>query len=443
MATIETRSDNRHNNSEELEQEERRSISSVEDVQNVEPSNVVTSDGGSVSVKGAKLICPTGAVDDPVTIKLKLEEPYSYCGLIVHNGLENDVIFGAPIINCQPNGQMFKKHVTLTVALDNEIKKSIGALLVLHGTPTNDGKIFWEDITHNSQFDLEKEELQVEINQFSLIAVLLRLTWVQAKEIVTRFNLVSFKYTLSVLFKSNHQHSPFDELALVFMSQDSYQEPLYREHEDSALMQLKRDGFEELGSKVEQESGYIYNEENLTVSIQLGEDYKLVNNQQERVVTVESPVWWSTGHVIRVSLQSSSADAKILCGRVAVHGQHGHVLEDYFSQSDLCGYVRRLLGVEKVICNLTPVAQKLGLHEETLNQVVACWQSEAKQLEIILLRWRESQGNTEDPDMLRNAFEGLEPEGINYGDNIKTMYVDKGSIYESEGSTQQRLFISS
>ncbi|KAJ7393460.1 hypothetical protein OS493_006438 [Desmophyllum pertusum] len=194
------------------------------------------------------------------------------------------------------------------------------------------------------------------------------------------------------------------------MSQDSYQEPLYREHEDSALMQLKRDGFEELGSKVEQESGYIYNEENLTVSIQLGEDYKLVNNQQERVVTVESPVWWSTGHVIRVPLQGSSADVKILCGRVTVHGQHGHVLEDHFSQSDLCGYMRRLLGVEKVICNLTPVAQKLGLHEETLNQVVACWQSEAKQLGIILLRWRESQGNTEDPDMLRKALEGLEPE---------------------------------
>ncbi|KAJ7393461.1 hypothetical protein OS493_006440 [Desmophyllum pertusum] len=338
MATIETRSDNRHNSSEELEQEERRSISSLEDVQNVEPSSVVTSDGGSVSVNGVKLTCPTEAVDDSVTIKLTLEEPYTYCGLIVHHGLENDVIFGAPIINCQPNGQKFKKHVTLTVALDNEKEKATDALIVLHGTPTNDGKLFWEDITHNSQFDLEKEELQVEINQFSLIAVLLRLTWVQAKEIVTRFNLVSFKYTLSVLFKSNHQQSSFDELALAFMSQDSYKEPLYREHKDSALMQLKSDGFEELGSIVEQESGYIYNQESLTVSIELGEDYKPVNNQQECIeFTVESSVWWSTGHVIRVTLQGSSAAAKsrkILCGKVAVHGQNGHVLKDHFSQSE-------------------------------------------------------------------------------------------------------------
>ncbi|KAJ7388408.1 hypothetical protein OS493_037800 [Desmophyllum pertusum] len=161
-------------------------VSSVEDVEDVESSSVVTKEGGSVSVKGVKLTCPTGAVDDPVTIKLKLEEPYKYCGLIVHHGLENDVIFGAPVINCQPNGQMFKKHVRLTVALDNEIGRSTGALLVLHGAPTSDGKIFWEDITHNSRFDLEKEELQVEINQFSLFAVLLRLTkstWVQTKEI--------------------------------------------------------------------------------------------------------------------------------------------------------------------------------------------------------------------------------------------------------------------
>ncbi|KAJ7393451.1 hypothetical protein OS493_006425 [Desmophyllum pertusum] len=304
---------------------------------------------------------------------------------------------------------MFKKHVTLTVALDRELEKSTGALLVLHGAPTNDGKIFWEDITHNSLFNLEKEELQVKINQFSLISVL----WVRTKaEIVKRLNFVSFKYTLSVLFNINHQHSPFDELALVFMSQDSYQERLYREHEDSALMQLKSKGFEVLGCNVGLESGYIYNQESLSVSIQLGEDYKLVDNQQEHMeFTVESPVWWSTGCFITIPLQGSSADVKIPCERIAVHGQHGHVLKlDHFAQSDFYGYLRRLFGVEKTISNLKPVARKFGLPEETLNQVVARWQSEEKQLEMILSRWRERQGSTEDLAMLIKALEGLEPE---------------------------------
>ena len=74
--------------------------------------------------------------------------------------------------------------------------------------------------------------------------------------------------------------------------------------------------------------------------------------------------------------------------------------------------MRRLLGVENAIFNTKLVAQKLGLPEETLNQVVACWQSEAKQLEIILLCWRETQGDTKDPAMLRKAFEGLELEGM-------------------------------
>lgn len=73
--------------------------------------------------------------------------------------------------------------------------------------------------------------------------------------------------------------------------------------------------------------------------------------------------------------------------------------------------MRRLLGVENVIFNLKPVTLKLELSDETLNQVVACWQSEAKQLEMILLRWPEKQENIDDYAMLRRALEGLEPAG--------------------------------
>ena len=50
--------------------------------------------------------------------------------------------------------------------------------------------------------------------------------------------------------------------------------------------------------------------------------------------TVGSSVWWSTGHVIKLPLQGSSADAKILCGRITVQGQHGHIREDHFCELD-------------------------------------------------------------------------------------------------------------
>lgn len=237
-----------------------------------------------MSVNGVQLTCPPGAVDDPVNVKLKLQEPQKYYGLILNHGLENDLIFGAPIINCRPNGQTFKKHVRLTIALDRYEKETCPkALLVLHGTPAADGRIVWEDVTRDSKCDLEKEELEVKIAQFSLIVILLRLTWVHTKEIVTRLNLISFKYTLLVLFKSNHQHLPFEDLALVFMSQDIYQEQFYRERDYSALVDLKRDGFEELASNVGQEIGYIYNKESLTVLFQLGEDYKPANDKQQSI----------------------------------------------------------------------------------------------------------------------------------------------------------------
>ena len=66
-----------------------------------------------------------------------------------------------------------------------------------------------------------------------------------------------------------------------------------------------------------------------------------------------------------------------------------------------------------MIFNVKPLTLKLGFSEETFNQVVACWQSEAKQLEMILSRWREKQENTDDYAELRKALEGLEPEGKN------------------------------
>ncbi|XP_078366581.1 uncharacterized protein LOC144650716 isoform X2 [Oculina patagonica] len=388
--------------------------SSVGEVQVAESSDVVTSEGGSVSMNGVTLTCPPGAVDDSVIIKLKLEEPHEYCGLLVQRGLENDVIFDTPMINCQPNGATFRKRVTLKVALDKGKERSTANLFVLHGTPTTKGRIFWEDITHNTKFDLEKEELEVKITQFSLIAVLLRLpqsTWIQFKEVLTRLNFLPFKYTMSVLFKSNHQHSPFDELAVVFLSHDIYQEELHRECDHSAIMQLRSSGFEELSCNTGQERNYVYNEESLTVSIKLGEDYELTNKHQECVTfAVDSSVWWSTGHVIKLQLQGSISDAKVLCGRIAVQGQRESIREDYFCQLDLCGYIRRLLGVEKAIFNLKPVTLKLELTEETMNQVLNCWQSEAEQLEMILLRWRENQANTEDFAMLRKALIGLKPE---------------------------------
>ncbi|XP_022805472.1 uncharacterized protein LOC111342642 [Stylophora pistillata] len=360
------------------------------------------------------MICPPGAVEDTVSIRLTLEEPYRYCYLTGRCGLLNDVSFVAPIVNCQPNGQKFEKYVTLEVKLNGKRVKSDSDLLVLHGTRTGQSQIInWEDITNESKFDLQTKKLEVRINQFSLIAVLARLTLVRTKEIVTRLNLMPFKYNLSVLFKLNQQQSPFDELALVFMSQDTYQEEYYRDHEDSAIMRLKKDGFEELpiDSKNAQESICIYNKEIITISVQLGEDYKPANNQQECFeVVVDSCAWWNTGHVIKLPLQVCNTNSKIVCGKILVKGEFGLVRESKFCEQDLCGYVRHVLGVKRAIFDVKAVAQKLELPAETQRQVLTCWRSEKKQLELLLLQWMEKHGDAASPNDLKNALEELEPE---------------------------------
>ena len=73
--------------------------------------------------------------------------------------------------------------------------------------------------------------------------------------------------------------------------------------------------------------------------------------------------------------------------------------------------MRRLLGIENAIFNIKPLTLKLGLSKETLNEAVTCEQSEAKQLEIIMLHWREAHKKTDDFAVLRKALEGLQPEG--------------------------------
>ena len=74
--------------------------------------------------------------------------------------------------------------------------------------------------------------------------------------------------------------------------------------------------------------------------------------------------------------------------------------------------MRHVLGVKRAIFDVKAVAQKLELPTETQRQVLTCWQSEAKQLELLLLHWRQKHGDAANPNHLKKALEELEPEGI-------------------------------
>lgn len=283
-------------------------------------SGIITSEGGEVSADGVRLVCSPGAVDNPVYVNIALEDPVKYYGLIVQKRLENEIMFASPIVTLHPNGHLFQKPVTLTTKI-KPIDKGNERLLVLHGTEGRDGKISWLDISQNSVTNVTKKEVSIEIERFSLIWNLWKLTQIRTKEIVSRLNLSPFTYTMSVLFKENSfEH----ELALVFMSQDIFHEPYYKEHDASALVQLSKDGFKLLHSADGPTDKQIFNGENLQVSVRLGEDYKLATNQlSSRDVIVKSHVWWSTGHVIRIPMVAIK-DVRILCGKVSVEGEHGH-----------------------------------------------------------------------------------------------------------------------
>ena len=146
-------------------------------------------------------------MEDPVAIKITLEKPSTHLDMIVKSGLQNDVMFIAPVLNLQPQTVECSRNLTLTTALTID-KDSSRDVVSFHGTQNRDGKIVWEDVTHKSKIDLENKKFTVKMDRFSRIAVLLKLTSILAKNILTRLNLLGFNYTLSVLFKDNHPRAP-------------------------------------------------------------------------------------------------------------------------------------------------------------------------------------------------------------------------------------------
>ena len=81
--------------------------------------------------------------------------------------------------------------------------------------------------------------------------------------------------------------------------------------------------------------------------------------------------------------------------------------------TDTCEYVRRLLRVEGSILNLVPIAQKLEVPEEAVNEAIKSWQKDEEQLKIILKHWSTGQEEhcKDDPTMLRTTLEELNSKG--------------------------------
>ena len=288
--------------------------------------------------EGVRLVCPAGAVESPVSFSITLEHPSKYFGLLVQKDLEKDVMFGAPTINLRPDGFFFKKPVTLITKFEIQGWK-FSDVLILHGTEAGLGKITWEDITHSAKTEEASQEVIIELNHFSRIAVLKRRTRIRLKDFVSRLNLHAFHYRLLVLRRGGSlskkvRNQVEDELALLFVSEDVYHEQFYKLQKNSALVQLEKDEFVKLHVTRSEtlERRRISNNENLTVDIHVGEDYKLVDGQQKSTqFRVQASIWWNAGKVVRLSLKSKK-DVRSMCGAITVQGEYGHISTWHFSE---------------------------------------------------------------------------------------------------------------
>ena len=292
-------------------------------------SRPINSEGSKVVGEGVILVVPPRAVEKPVTISAAFEDPFRYYRLIVQKDLENDVTFAAPIIKLRPNGQVFKRPVKLTTKFTiSDFKKT--DVIVLHGTEGSAG-ICWEDVTRYSNIDEASEAVTTEMEHFSIQLVLVRRALICLKSIGYWLSSFSFHYTISVLIKKSDNGSM---LKLVFMSQDVYNEEFYREQSaTSALVQLKRNGFEELHvpSNDGQHDKCVYNKEKLeiSVSIPLEENNTL---DEQRQITVLSALWWGRGHVEEMNIDRI-IDISVVRGNIKIQRESGHSCLMHFGES--------------------------------------------------------------------------------------------------------------
>lgn len=68
--------------------------------------------------------------------------------------------------------------------------------------------------------------------------------------------------------------------------------------------------------------------------------------------------------------------------------------------------------VEGSIFNHVPIAQKLEVPEDVVNEIVKSWQNEEEQLKVIARHYSKGLDNELDPDLLRETLQMLNPEGL-------------------------------
>jgi len=66
-----------------------------------------------------------------------------------------------------------------------------------------------------------------------------------------------------------------------------------------------------------------------------------------------------------------------------------------------------------------PIAHKLLVSEQTLNEIEKFWNDENKQLEIVLEEWKK----TTDDQNLSKILESLKPEGMLYFLQVNIFYI--------------------
>ena len=291
--------------------------------------------GGTVSTNNVSVCVPPDSVQEQTEIKVTLEDSAVHYQPFFQANLQNKMIFAAPVIKLEPHGLAFPIPATVRVELDKH-KHPDDKVVVLH-VVEKEGKRYWEDVTDKSIFKDGKNEVVIELMNFSFIEILFVEACVQIKHILTKLNILPIEYKLSVFGKHNPRRHPYSDLKLVFMSSDIYNFASYREDKNCSITQLRKEGFEEYPCNIitfSSDKEAVYNGEQIEIILSLGRDMKLAGkaeNAERRQLKVDSSIWRSTGYTAHFRLERVE-EIKLISGKIEVKGAQGHHLEAGFHE---------------------------------------------------------------------------------------------------------------
>ena len=282
-----------------------------------------------ITVPDCSLTIVSDSLSNCIDISVTVNDPVRFYGYFENAGLFSSVdIASAAVVKLKPSGLQFSFPSLLQMRLyrpprnDEEVTVLCGS----HKQSKNEKtRLVWEDVTSYSTPHHHFENISISIYHFCWYLVIYKKVLLQTKTLLSRLNLISFKYHMAIFIRRDYPQESHIDLRVVFASSDVFRETMNSELELSAVKSLRELGFELIS---EREGTYVYEGQALNVLIKPGGHSELVSGEKGSKEIAVDKTWWSDGKDFQFTLHCEEGSS-FASGCVEVHDGDNSIEENF------------------------------------------------------------------------------------------------------------------